>query len=390
MASKRDYYEILGVSRESSDDDIKRAYRKIALKNHPDRNPDDTAAETRFKEAADAYAVLSDADKRQRYDQYGHAGVDGAAGGGGGFASSEDIFQHFGDLFGGRGGGGGGGIFEQFFGGGGGGGRGRSRARRGASLRVDLELSLEEVATGVKKTLEVSRPEPCGNCSGSGAKPGTEPVSCKTCGGHGEVVSNQGFLSIRQTCPSCHGQGTAIESPCPKCKGKGLIPKKAPINITIPPGIEEGHVERIAGQGEPGDQGGPSGDLVVVIHVSQHDIFTRYGDDLLAGAKIRFRQAVLGDSIELPTITGETVVLKIPPGTQPGDRLRVRNQGLPRGDGYGKGNLVVQVQVEVPAKISAEQDELLQQFDALEQDKDDEKDNNKKKGIFEKVKDIFQ
>ncbi|MHC5063020.1 MAG: molecular chaperone DnaJ [Planctomycetota bacterium] len=377
MASQRDYYEILGVDKNAGDEEIKKAYRKIALENHPDRNPDDSAAEARFKEAADAYAILSDKEKRQRYDQYGHAGVDGM-GGGGGFSNVEDIFAHFGDLFGG---GRGGGIFERFFGG------GRSRSRRGSSLRVDLQLSLEDVARGVKKTIEISRSEACTNCSGSGAKPGTHPKSCSTCGGHGEVINSQGFLSIRQTCPSCRGQGTVIESPCPNCRGRGVTPKKAPISITIPAGIEEGHVERIVGQGEPGDKGGPPGDLVVVIHVEPHQIFTRHGDDLLAQITTRYRQAVLGDSVELPTITGETVVLKIPPGTQPGDRLRIRNHGLPRVDGYGKGNLVVQVQVTVPKKLSSEQQELLLKLDELEQANQKK---NKKKGIFEKVKDIFQ
>lgn len=378
MAKNRDYYEVLGVDRDADTETIKKAYRKIALENHPDRNPDDKPAEERFKVAADAYAVLSDAEKRARYDRYGHAGVDGMAGGAG-FANVEDIFAHFGDLFGGRGGGG---IFEQFFGG------GRARARRGASLRVDLMLTLEEVAKGVKKTLEISRSETCSNCSGSGAKPGTKPENCKTCAGHGEVINSQGFLSIRQACPTCRGQGKVIQSPCPNCQGKGVTPKKAPITITIPAGIEEGHVERIAGQGETGDHGAPPGDLVVVIHINPHAVFTRHGDDLMVMVKARYRQAVLGDSVEIPTITGETVVLKIPPGTQPGSRLRVRNHGLPRMDGYGKGNLVVQVQIEVPKRTSDEQAELLGRLDELELA--NQKKSGKKRGIFEKVKDIFQ
>ncbi len=385
MANPRDYYEVLGVDRSASDDEIKKSYRKIALNNHPDRNPGDSEAEARFKEAAEAYAVLSDKDKRARYDQFGHAGVGaGQAGGGGpGFSNLEDIFAHFGDLFGGGGGGGGGGFFGQFFGGGGRGGR-----RRGASLRVDLQLTLEEVATGVKKTIEVARPENCTNCGGSGAKPGTEPTTCGTCGGHGEVVANQGFLSIRQTCPHCRGQGKVISDPCTKCRGRGKVPAKTPINISIPAGIEEGHVERINGQGEPGEDGGPPGDLVVVIHVEPHQVFTRHGDDLIAQAKVRYRQAVLGDSVEVPTISGETVVLKIPPGTQPGSRLRVRNHGLPRADGYGKGSLIVQIQIEVPTKISPEQEELLKQYDDRERERQSQQ--SRKKGIFEKVKDIFQ
>jgi molecular chaperone DnaJ len=374
MTTKRDYYEVLNVGRGAGDDEIKKAYRKIALENHPDRNPGDPAAETRFKEAAEAYSVLSDKDKRARYDRFGHAGVETA--GAGGFANVEDVFAHFGDLFGG------GGFFEQFFG-----GSRRGRGRRGASLRADIHLTLEEVALGIKKTLEIARPESCSNCGGSGARPGTEPARCRTCNGHGEVVQSQGFLAIRQTCPNCRGQGTTIESPCTKCQGRGLVQQKAPITITIPAGIEEGHVERIAGQGEPGEGGAPPGDLVVVVHLRPHSIFTRDGDDLLARAKVRFRQAALGDSLDLQTITGETVVLRIPPGTQPGERLRVRGHGLPRADGYGKGNLVVQIQVEVPTKLSDEQQELLERFDEIEQQKHKK---SKKKGIFEKVKDIFQ
>jgi molecular chaperone DnaJ len=382
MSAKRDYYEILGVERDASSDQIKGAYRKIALKNHPDRNPGDPEAESRFKEAAEAYAVLSDAEKRQRYDRFGHAAVDGPSGGGG-FSSVEDIFAHFGDLFGG----GGGGFFEQFFGGGGGRGRG---ARRGASLRVDLELTLEEVAEGAKKTIEINRPETCEPCQGSGAKPGTSPKTCATCGGAGQVAISQGFLSIRQTCPTCRGAGSTVAEHCKACGGRGATPRKVPISLTIPAGIEEGHVERIRGQGEPGDGGGPPGDLVVVVHVRPHEIFTRHGDDLLATARIRFRQAVLGDAVEIPTITGETVVLKIPAGTQPGERLRLRHHGLPRMDGYGRGHLYVQVQIEVPKKVSAEQQELLEKFDDIEQRKGRSGGGGqKKKGIFEKVKDIF-
>lgn len=381
MSQKRDYYEVLGVDRSSDDDAIKRAYRKMAIDNHPDKNPGDEAAERRFKEAAEAYSVLSDAEKKQRYDQYGHAGVDGAGGGGGaGFASAEDIFSAFGDMFGG--GGGGGGFFDQIFGGG-----RRGRGRRGSSLKVALELTLEEVATGVKKTLELKRAEACGTCAGSGAKPGTKKKTCGTCEGHGQVVRSQGFFQLRQTCPTCQGQGEQIESPCGKCKGRGTVPKNAPINITIPAGIQDGHAERIAGQGEPGEGGGPPGDLIVVLHVKEHEVFTRYGDDLLMQTRISFRQAVVGDEVKIPTITGEEVSMKIPAGTQPGEKLRVRNHGLPRPDGYGRGNLVVQIQVTVPNKITAEQSELLDKFDELETGKKSKKDQ--KKTIFEKVKDIF-
>lgn len=376
MAQKRDYYEVLGVDRKADDETIKKAYRKLALENHPDRNPGDADAERRFKEAAEAYAVLSDAQKRQRYDQFGHAGVDGPQGGGQGFASAEDVFAAFGDLFGGSG------FFEQFFGGG-----RRGRGRRGASLKVDLELTLEEVAIGTKKTIELKRAEPCATCAGSGCRPGTKKKRCATCAGHGQVVRSQGFFQLRQTCPACHGQGESVDDPCTKCHGRGALPKEAPITITIPAGIESGHTERIVGQGEPGDGGGPPGDLVVVLHVKEHDVFTRHGDDLLMQSRISFRQAVLGDDIDIPTITGDTVSVKIPAGTQPGEKLRVRNHGLPRADGYGRGNLVVQVQIDVPKKITAEQEALLQQFDELESGKRGKK--NPRKSIIEKVKDIF-
>ena len=375
MTQKRDYYEILGVARSADDDTIKRAYRKLALENHPDRNPGNAEAERRFKEVAEAYAVLSDPQKRQRYDQFGHAGVDGAQAGG--FASTEDVFAAFGDLFGGNGG-----FFEQFFGGG-----RRGRGRRGASLKVDLELTLEEVATGVKKTLELKRAERCEHCAGSGARPGTQKKRCATCAGHGQVVRSQGFFQLRQTCPACEGQGETIEDPCPKCRGRGAVPKDAPITITIPAGIESGHAERIVGHGEPGDGGGPPGDLIVVLHVKEHDVYTRYGDDLLMQSRISFRQAVMGDEIDIPTITGETVAMKIPAGTQPGEKLRVRNHGLPRADGYGRGSLVVQVQIDVPTKITAEQEELLRRFDELDGGRRGKK--HQKKTIFEKVKDIF-
>lgn len=377
MSKKRDYYEVLVVGREASGDEIKSAYRKIALKNHPDRNPGDAAAEATFKEAAEAYAVLSDPQKRSRYDQYGHAGVDGAAGGSG-FGSVEDIFSQFGDLFGGAGG-----IFEQFFGGGGGG----SRRRKGATLRVDLSLTLQEVATGAKRSVEINRPETCDTCEGSGAKPGTEPERCQTCGGAGQVAMNQGIFSFRQACPNCGGEGVRIESPCTDCKGEGRKPRKVPIDLSIPAGIEDGTAQRIRGQGEPGDRGAPPGDLVVVIRVEPHEFFTRAGDDLLAQTKVRFRQAVVGDTIEVPTIHDETVSLKIPPGTQPGTRLKLRNQGLPRVDGYGRGNLVVQVQIDVPTKIDDEQRELLEKFDELESKKKPHK--GKKRGILEKVRDIL-
>lgn len=379
MASKRDYYEVLGVGKDASEDAIKKAYRKLALDNHPDRNPGNAEAEKRFKEAAEAYSVLSDAQKKGRYDQFGHAGVDGPQGGGG-FQSAEDIFSAFGEMFGG---GGGGGFFEQFFTG----GRARGRGRRGTSLKIDIEVDLAEVATGVKKTLQIKRPEACDTCAGTGQKPGTGKNRCGTCDGRGEVVRNQGFFQLRQTCPACQGQGETIADPCTKCRGRAFLPKEVPITLQIPPGIQDGHAERIQGQGEPGVGGGPPGDLVVVIHVAEHAVFTRVDDDLLMQTRITFRQAVLGDTIEVPTIWGETTKLEIPAGTQPGERVRIKNQGLPRLDGYGKGSMIVQVQIDVPKHVTAEQQELLRKFDELEDGKHKKK--GQKKTIFEKVKDIF-
>jgi len=378
MTQKRDYYEVLNVDRRADEDTIKKAYRKLALENHPDRNPGNAEAEKRFKDAAEAYAVLSDPQKRQRYDQFGHAGVDGN-GGGQGFASTEDIFAAFGDTFGGQGG-----FFEQLF------GQRSGRGRRGASLKVELELTLEDVAKGSRHTLEVKRAESCGHCQGSGARPGSKKRRCGTCQGHGAVLRSQGFFQVRQTCPHCEGRGEMIDDPCGKCHGRGTVTKPAPITITIPPGIESGHAERIPGQGEAGEGGGPSGDLIVVLHVKEHAVFTRQGDDLWMQTRISFRQAVLGDEVEVPTITGETITMQIPAGTQPGERLRLRNHGLPRGDGYGRGNLVVQVQIDVPKKISDEQAELLRRFE--EGDAPAAKKGKKppaKKTIIEKVKDIF-
>ncbi len=380
MASKRDYYEVLNVAREASDDDLKSAYRKLALKYHPDRNPGNTDAEAKFKEAAEAYAVLSDAGKRSRYDQFGHAGLEGAGFGpdGAGFTNMEDIVSAFGEMFGA--GGGGGGFFDQFF-------SGRTgRGRKGTSLRVDLQVTLEEVASGAKKTLEIARHEACETCSGSGAKPGTQPKRCATCGGHGAVMRSQGFFSVRTACPACGGRGQRIEDPCSRCRGRGAVAQKKPLNISIPAGIQEAHVERIAGQGEAGDQGGPPGDLVVVIHVQPHEVFVRDGDDLHARATISFKQAVLGDTIELPNLTQETVVLKVPKGTQPGERLRIKGHGLPRPDGYGRGNLVVEIQVDVPTKVTPEQIKLLDEFEEVD---GRAKKTGKRKGFFEKVKDIL-
>ncbi len=397
MSTQRDYYEILGVPRDAAADQIKSAYRKIALKYHPDRNKDNKDAEAKFKEAAEAYAVLSDAEKRKRYDQFGHAGVGGAGmgrGGAGGF-SMEDIFRSFGDIFGG-GGGGGGFSFENLFGGGG----GRGGPRRGASLRADIQVTLEEVATGVEKELELTRLDTCGTCDGSGAKPGTKKTKCSMCGGYGQIQQSQGFFSIQRTCPTCHGQGQMIASPCSACRGEGRVPKRETKKIYIPPGIDEGHVERLSGQGEAGEQGGPPGDLVLVIHVEQHDFFDRRGADLVCEVPIRFAQAALGGSIQVPTLERDDekdgrpkfVEMKVPAGTQPGQVLRLRGQGLPTAGGRARGNLLVRVTISVPKKMTAKQQDLLEAFDEV--DAEHQREANKEtaksgKGFFDKIKDMF-
>jgi len=378
LSDKRDYYDVLGVPREATLDQIKSAYRKIALKNHPDRNPDNPEAEKRFKEAAEAYAVLSDEERRAQYDRFGHAGVNGQPDFATGGFSVEDIFSMFGDIFGGFGGG-----LEDFFMG----GRGRgSGGRRGASLRVDLQITLEEVAKGAKKTIEVARLETCDTCQGSGAKPGTRPVTCPHCRGTGEIHQSQGFLQIRRSCPACQGRGSSIRHPCVSCRGTGKVRKREPITFTIPPGIEEGHVQRIPGQGEAGEDGGPPGDLVLVIHVKEDDVFRRRGSDLLAEVQIRYAQAVMGATIEVPTLD-KPVELKVPKGTQPGDILRLRGQGLPRPDGRGRGNLLIRIAVRVPKRPTQRQCELLKELDAIEEEQ--ERKHEKGKGFFGKIKDIF-
>jgi len=376
--AKRDYYEVLGLDRNASQDEIKSAYRKIALKNHPDRNPGDKAAEEQFKEAAEAYAVLSEPEKRKRYDQFGHAGVEGSpfAGAHAGGFSVEDIFSAFGDIFGGHGGGS---IFDELFGGG-----NRTRGRRGASLRVDLVLTLEEVASGVEKTIELTRAEQCDTCGGSGAKPGTQPVRCTTCGGAGEITQSQGFFAIRRPCPHCEGRGEIVQARCSTCNGQGKVRRRESKRIAIPPGIEEGHVERLLNQGEAGDFGGPPGDLVLVIHVKEHEFFQRRGPDLLCEVPIRYGQAALGDTIQVPTL-GQPVDMTIDRGTQPGQVLRLRGQGLPRADGRGKGNLLVKVKVEIPKKLTARQEEILREYDEI----DAQHQRKSKSGFFDKLKNMF-
>jgi molecular chaperone DnaJ len=347
--NKRDYYQVLGVPRDSDPEAIKRSYRKLALKYHPDRNPGDKEAEEHFKEAAEAYEVLRDPEKRQIYDRFGHAGLEGR--GFTGFTGFEDIFASFGD------------IFEGFFGFGGGRGRG-SRARQGRNLRYDLELTLEDAFYGKEEGIVFQRLESCQTCNGTGVKPGSEPQFCTTCQGRGQVVRSQGFFQISTTCPACHGEGRVITNPCHECRGEGKVRAERNINVKIPPGVDSGSQLRLRHEGEPGENGGPPGDLFVVIHVGEHGFFTREGDDLLCQIPISFVQAALGDTLTIPGLgEEEDHELEIPQGTQPGDVLKISGKGMPSIRGFHKrGNLYVRVMVKVPVKLSGHQRDLLEAY----------------------------
>jgi molecular chaperone DnaJ len=351
--SKRDYYEVLGVDKTATAEEIKKSYRKLAFKFHPDRNQDDDTAEDKFKEAAEAYEVLSDQERRQRYDQFGHAasGHTGGGGGfGGGFSDPQDLFSNlFGDMFG------------DAFGGGGRRGGGRRGPAAGDSLRLRLNLSLEEAADGVKKTVEITRNELCGACSGSRCKPGTSPKTCQTCRGAGEVAQSQGFFSIRAACPQCRGVGETIESPCVECRGQGLVSKKTEITVDIPAGIDTGHRLRVQGEGCAAIGGGPRGDLFVDVELLDHEDLVRRDDDLYTDLDVSFPEVALGTKIDVPTLKS-VVELKIPAGTQSGQVFRIPNQGMPRLRGGGQGSLYITVAVETPKKLTPEQRELLEQL----------------------------
>lgn len=357
-----DYYELLGVGRDASEADLKKAYRKLAVKYHPDKNPGDAQAEAKFKEISEAYDVLKDADKRAAYDRYGHAafkqgGMGNAGGGGMGGMGGHDPFDIFREAFGG--GGGGGGIFEEFFGGGG--GRSAGGAQHGADLRYDLEISLEEAAKGTEKEIRYRRPVSCKKCSGSGAEPGSGTKTCPTCGGAGQVTSNRGFISFRQVCPTCQGAGQTIENPCGDCRGEGRVMDSSTVKVRIPAGVATGSKLRSAGKGEAGHMGGQSGDLYIIIHVKEHELFERHENDLFCEVPIKFTLAALGGSISVPTLFGKGS-LKIPSGTQTGTTFRLRDQGIPALRGGRKGDLLIRVQVEVPTKLSSEQKAKLEDY----------------------------
>ena len=369
--SKRDYYEILGVSRTAADQEIKSAYRRLAMRHHPDKNPNDATAEEKFKEAAEAYAVLSDAEQRRRYDRFGHAGVSSGAGaswGAPGFGGIEDIL---GDLFG----------FGDVFGGARTSSR-RSAAQRGADLRYDLEITLEEAAGGMTAQLRIPRLEACEKCKGTGAAPGTQPESCQTCGGMGQVRYQQGFFSVSRTCHVCRGAGRVIGTPCADCKGAGRIEREKSMEVKIPAGVETGSRLRVQGEGESGTSGGPAGDLYVVIHVAEHERFERQGSNLYASVPVTFAQAALGAEIPVETLDSQQT-LKIPMGTQTGTVFRLKGQGMPVLGGRGRGDLFMSVTVITPTSLTREQRRLIEQLAQVE-NKDLED-----KGLVDKVRDIF-
>ena len=350
MPTKRDYYEILGVTRESTLEVIKKAYRKQALANHPDRNPGNDEAVSRFKEAAEAFEVLSDSEKRGLYDRYGHAGLSGRNGAAG-FQDVSDIFDAFGDLFGG--------VF------GGAQSRGGRQARRGESLRTEVTIELLEAAKGCTRTLQIERSAVCQTCSGSGAKPGTTPETCNYCGGRGQVVQSQGFFRVQTTCPGCRGTGKIIREKCSTCRGTGFEQKVSTLEVKIPAGVDNGMQLCLRGEGDPGLQGGPAGDLYCEIHVKEHPFFQRDGHHLTCQVPITYSQAALGAKIDIPTLEG-TQPLTISAGTQPGEVFRLKRMGMPDPHGRGIGDLLVQVQVEVPRKLTGRQQELLRELADLE------------------------
>ncbi len=358
--SKRDYYEVLGVEKTASDDEIKKTYRKLALKYHPDRNPDNKEAEAKFKEAAEAYEVLSNPDKKKMYDQYGHEGVNSSFGSGGFQWSDFSHYSDFEDILGGIfGGGGGGGVFGDLFGGGG--RRSGRRVVRGNDLRADLEISFMESAKGASKEIKLRKNVTCKSCKGEGVADLSDKVTCERCGGAGNVRMSQGFFSINRSCDACGGTGKIIKNPCKTCKGSGRVLKEKKLSVKIPAGIEHGSRLKISGEGEDGSYGGPSGSLYIVIHVKKHSFFTRNANDIWCDVPISFPKATLGGEVEVPTLD-EKVKLKIPPGTQSGKVFRLRGKGFTDLHGYGKGDLNLRIIVEVPTKLTDEQKDLLVKF----------------------------
>jgi molecular chaperone DnaJ len=385
--SKRDYYEILEVTRTSTSEEIKRSYRKLAVKHHPDKNPGDHTAEDKFKELGEAYDVLMDDNKRAAYDRYGHAafaqGTGGPRGGAGGFHDPFDIFR---EVFGASGGGGaGGGIFEQFFGGAASAKADRDGKQRGSDLRYDMQIRLEEAAFGCEKEIEVSKLETCDVCHGSGAEQGSRAVACRDCGGRGQVISSRGFFQVSQTCPRCRGTGQVIERPCRKCNGEGRAEAPTRIKLKIPAGIEDGSRLRSVRNGEAGLRGGPPGDLYVVIHIKEHEVFEREESNLFCEVPVSFSTAALGGEITVPTLDGQAH-LKVPAGTQSSTAFKLRGKGIPTLNSTARGDLVVRVVVEVPTKLNADQRKKLEELAALM----GEENSPLHKSFFEKAKEFFR
>ena len=368
--AKRDYYEVLGINRDADDSAIKKAYRKLAMKHHPDRNAGNAKSEESFKEAKEAYEVLSDANKRAAYDQFGHAGVDASAGGAGagGAQGFADAFGDiFGDIFGGRG--------------------GHSSVHRGSDLRYSLEISLEQAAQGTETKIRIPTMDQCDTCHGEGSKPGSKPKTCPTCHGHGQVRMQQGFFSIQQTCPKCHGNGKVITDPCGTCHGTGRIKRHKTLNVKIPAGVDDGDRIRVAGEGEAGANGGPPGDLYVVIHLASHPVFHRDGDHLHCEIPISFSTAALGGEIEVPTLEGHAKI-KVPAETQTGKIFRLRGKGIKGVRSHSKGDLLCHVIIETPVKLTARQKELLEELETISL-KDGSRHSPRAKSWMDKARDFF-
>lgn len=376
--SKRDYYEVLGVDRNAPDAEIKKAYRKLAKQYHPDVNKDDKTAESKFKEVNEAYEILSDPQKKARYDQYGHAGVDPNGFGGAGAGFGDFDFGGIGD------------IFESFFGGSGFGRSSRTRngPQKGADLKYSMELSFEEAAFGIERDININRMEACGTCGGSGSKPGSNPTTCIHCGGSGQVQVKQStpfgqFVNVK-TCDVCHGEGKVITNPCTTCNGKGKVKKSVKIKLTVPAGIDEGQTISLRGEGEPGTRGGPTGDLYVTVRVRSHAIFKRQGNDVLCDMPITFVQAALGAELEVPTLDGK-VRYTIPEGTQTGSVFRLKGKGIPFLRGNGRGDQYIKVEIDVPKKLNEKQKAILKEFADISGDDI----HDQRKGFFEKMKDAL-
>ncbi len=372
--AKRDYYEVLGVSKDADDAELKKAYRRLAMKHHPDRNPDNAVSEEKFKEAKEAFEILGDSNKRAAYDRFGHDGVSNSASGGGGAGfGGGDFNDIFGDVFGD--------IF-------GGGGRGRGRPRGGADLQYNLELTLEESVAGLEKNLKIPTQVNCGECSGSGAKPGTKPVTCDTCKGMGQVRMQQGFFSVQQTCPTCRGNGEKISDPCTKCRGAGRVQEQKTLSVKIPPGVDTGDRIRLSGEGEAGEKNAPAGDLYVAVQVKKHEIFERNDDDLLCTVPIDIITASLGGELEVPTLDGR-VNLKIPAGTQTEKIFRMRGKGVKPVRNSTAGDLLCRIQIEVPVNLTAEQKALFEQLRETLAGKKGDKHTPRHSGWLDGVKRFF-